>query len=252
MQTPLLSAEADETWPQIVADAAKWQTSKTFTSPVRRPSAREAQAQPQGLSRHSLGQNRSRPVQSHPQKWATKTLGRIGEGWGTFRIIPMESRSRVARTAANFCTVTGFLRRLHPVPHQRKRRQRTPPLEKPRAQKKERGQIAVFFQSTTISPSISKRTKSFAAGTSSPPTRKVHWVAQISANLLRDEELVDLIAQSGGQMGFHRHGVHRPPPTSQTSTKVLNKPGEYAAVLQRPRPAQTSTPSPHSFFGHGQ
>jgi len=30
----------------------------------------------------------------------------------------------------------------------------------------------------------------------------VHWVAQISANLLRDEELVDLIAASGGKWVF--------------------------------------------------
>jgi len=30
----------------------------------------------------------------------------------------------------------------------------------------------------------------------------VHWVAQISANLLRDEELVDLIAAAGGKWIF--------------------------------------------------
>jgi hypothetical protein len=46
-----------------------------------------------------------------------------------------------------------------------------------------------------------KRTKSLlrdviAAGA------QVHWVAQISANLLRDEELVDLIAASGGKWVF--------------------------------------------------
>jgi hypothetical protein len=31
---------------------------------------------------------------------------------------------------------------------------------------------------------------------------QVHWVAQISANLLRDQELVDLIAASGGKWVF--------------------------------------------------
>jgi radical SAM superfamily enzyme YgiQ (UPF0313 family) len=31
---------------------------------------------------------------------------------------------------------------------------------------------------------------------------QVHWVAQISANLLRDEELVDLIAAAGGKWIF--------------------------------------------------
>ncbi len=40
-------------------------------------------------------------------KIATKTLGRIGEGWGTFRIIPMES-GRGCPYGCEFCTVTGF------------------------------------------------------------------------------------------------------------------------------------------------
>jgi len=32
--------------------------------------------------------------------------------------------------------------------------------------------------------------------------RKVHWVAQISANLVRDEELVDLIAGGRRKVDF--------------------------------------------------
>jgi len=60
----------------------------------------------------------------------------------------------------------------------------------------------------------------------------VHWVAQISANLLRDEELVDLIAASGGKWVFI--GMESIDPANLADVnKGFNKPGEYATVLQR-------------------
>jgi radical SAM superfamily enzyme YgiQ (UPF0313 family) len=76
-----------------------------------------------------------------------------------------------------------------------------------------------------------KRTKSLlrdiiAAGA------QVHWVAQISANLLRDEELIDLIAASGGKWIFI--GMESVDPANlKDMNKGFNKPGEYAAVLER-------------------
>src|SRR4029077_7024223 len=55
---------------------------------------------------------------------------------------------------------------------------------------------------------------------------------QISANLLRDEELVDLISASGGKGGFI--GMEAIDPTNlAVCKKGSNKSGEYAAVLQR-------------------
>ena len=80
--------EADETWPQIVADAANGNL-KDLYSPVdafgqeRKPSLKDYPAIP--WDKINLDQFNLVP------KMATKTLGRIGEGWGTFRIIPMES-----------------------------------------------------------------------------------------------------------------------------------------------------------------
>ncbi len=57
-------------------------------------------------------------------------------------------------------------------------------------------------------------------------------MAQISANLLRDEELVDLIAASGGKWVFI--GMESIDPANLASVnKGFNKPGEYAAVLER-------------------
>ena len=76
-----------------------------------------------------------------------------------------------------------------------------------------------------------KRTKSLlrdiiAAGA------EMAWVGQISANLLRDEELVDLIAASGGKWIFI--GMESLDPKSLASVnKGFAKPSEYAAVLDR-------------------
>ncbi len=158
---------------------------------------------------------------------AARSLQRIGDGWGTFRIIPMES-GRGCPYGCEFCTVTGFFgdsirfRTNESVVNELL-------LLKARA-KSESGQIAVFFIDDNFAINI-KRTKSLlrdiiAAGA------QVHWVAQISANLLRDEELVDLIAASGGKWVFI--GMESIDPTNLADVnKGFNKPGEYAAVLER-------------------
>ncbi len=58
------------------------------------------------------------------------------------------------------------------------------------------------------------------------------WIAQISANLLRDEELVDLIAEAGGMLVFI--GMESIDPANLADVnKSFNKPHEYAAVLNR-------------------
>jgi len=61
---------------------------------------------------------------------------------------------------------------------------------------------------------------------------QLSWVGQISANLLRDKELVDLIADSGGKWIFI--GMESLDPANLASVnKSFNKPGEYATVLAR-------------------
>ena len=96
--------------------------------------------------------------------------------------------------------------------------------------RKERGQIAVFFIDDNFAINL-KRTKSLlrdiiAAGA------QLNWVAQISANLLRDQELVDLISASGGKWVFI--GMESIDPANlKDMNKGFNKPEEYSAVLQR-------------------
>ncbi len=80
--------EADATWPLIVNDAAHGQLKEIY-APVdafgqeSKPSLKEYPDIPwQSID---LGQFNLVP------KAARKTLGKIGEGWGTFRIVPVES-----------------------------------------------------------------------------------------------------------------------------------------------------------------
>ena len=214
--------EADETWPKIVEDAARGELKDVY-APV-----------------DESGQERKPTLQAYPAiPWDTINLDQFNQvpkmaagllrrvGWGTFRIIPIES-GRGCPYGCEFCTVTGFFgdsirfRTNQSVVDELL-------LLKARA-RSEGGQVAVFFIDDNFAINI-KRTKSLlrdiiAAGA------QVNWVAQISANLLRDEELVDLIAASGGKWVFI--GMESIDPENLASVnKGFNKPGEYAAVLNR-------------------
>ncbi len=217
--------EADETWPQIVEDAARGELKDIY--------------QPE---RDAKGLDRKPSLQLYPSiPWETLDLNQfslipkvfrswmsgMGAGWGTFHVIPLET-GRGCPYGCEFCTVTGFFgdsirfRTNESVVDELLRL-------KARA-KKERGKIAVFFIDDNLAINT-KRTKSLlrdiiAAGAQLP------WIAQISANLLRDEELVDLIAESGGQWVFI--GMESIDPANMADVnKNFSKPGEYGAVLER-------------------
>src|SRR5450432_3761414 len=219
----LALGEADETWPRIVEDAARGQLKEVY-SPV-----------------DAFGQDHKPSLSNYPAiPWDTldmKQFNRIpaffrpllrhfGYAWETFHIIPIES-GRGCPYGCEFCTVTGFF-------GDSIRFRTNQSIVDEMLMLKERargssGKVAVFFVDDNLAINI-KRTKSLlrdiiAAGA------ELSWVAQISANLLRDEELLDLIAASGGKWIFI--GMESLDPANLASVnKSFNKPSEYAGVLE--------------------
>ncbi|HEX8632746.1 MAG TPA: radical SAM protein [Pyrinomonadaceae bacterium] len=216
--------EADETWPRIVEDAARGQLQDIY-QPV-----------------DAEGKDKKPNLVPYPQipwetldldqfnlvpKIARPLLERMGGGWGTFRVIPIES-GRGCPYGCEFCTVTGFFgdsirfRSNESVVDEILRL-------KARA-RKDGGQVAVFFIDDNFAINV-KRTKSLLRDMIAA-NAQLPWVAQISANLLKDEELVDLIAESGGKWVFI--GMESIDPANMADVnKNFSKPGEYGAVLRR-------------------
>jgi radical SAM superfamily enzyme YgiQ (UPF0313 family) len=215
--------EADETWPRIVEDAARGRLREIY-APLdalgqdAKPTLRDYPAIPWD----------SLPMQQFNRipGFVGRIMRHFGYGWETFHIIPIET-GRGCPYGCDFCTVTGFFgdsirfRTNQSIVDEMLRL-------KARA-RSTRGQIAVFFVDDNFAINV-KRTKSLlrdiiAAGAA------LSWVGQISANLLKDEELIDLIAASGGRWIFI--GMESLDAANLASVgKSFNKPAEYAGVLR--------------------
>jgi radical SAM superfamily enzyme YgiQ (UPF0313 family) len=98
-----------------------------------------------------------------------------------------------------------------------------------RRARKEKGQVAVFFIDDNLAIN-KKRLKSLLRDIIAADAQ-LPWVAQISANLLADEELVDLIADAGGKWIFI--GMESIDPANMADVnKTFSKPANYKDVLE--------------------
>ena len=216
--------EADETWPMIVADAERGEL-KDIYKPV-----------------DETGKERKPSLQPYPKiAWETFNLEQFdmvpkvvrpflkkyGSGWGSLHMIPIES-GRGCPYGCEFCTVTGFFgdsirfRTNESIVEELLR------LKRPA--RKARTQVMVFFIDDNFAINI-KRTKALLRDIIAA-NAQLPWLAQISANLLRDEELVDLMAESGCHWVFI--GMESIDPVNLADVnKSFNKPVEYATVLNR-------------------
>lgn len=216
--------EADETWPRIVEDAANGQLKEVYA-----PLGADGKERKPNLSNYPVIPWESLDLRQFNMvpRVLKPLLSRISLGWGTCRIVPIES-GRGCPYGCEFCTVTGFFG--DSVRFRTNQSIVDELLNLKARAKQERGQIIVFFVDDNFAINI-KRTKSLlrdiiAAGAQLP------WTAQISANLLRDQELVDLIADAGGRIIFI--GMESIDPANLADVnKNFNKPHEYGAVLQR-------------------
>ena len=215
--------EADDTWPRIVEDTANG-CLKELYEPVDadgkevKPSLDEY---PEiGWTELDLDQFNMVP------RLLRQKLSKLGGGWGSFRVIPIES-GRGCPYGCEFCTVTGFF-----GDSLRFRSDESVVSEMLRLKRRaheEGGQVAVFFVDDNFAIDR-KRTKSLLRAIIAADAQ-LPWVAQISANLLEDEELVDLIDQAGGKWMFI--GMESIDDTNlKDVNKGFNKPETYQPVLE--------------------
>src|SRR5256714_2854022 len=216
--------EADELWPQIVADAVRGELKEIYkpldeTGKERKPSLQPYPAIP--WEKLDLEQFNMVPKIVRP------LLERHANGWQSVHLIPIES-GRGCPYGCEFCTVTGFFG--DSIRFRSNESVVGELLRLKQHARKNRRQVIVFFIDDNFAINI-KRTKSLLrdiidAGAQLP------WMAQISANLLRDEELVDLVAAAHGKWIFI--GMESIDSVNLADVnKNFNKPAEYSAVLNR-------------------
>jgi len=215
--------EADETWPQIVEDAARGELKEVY-QPRLDEKGNDVKPSLQPYP-HIPWESLDLEQFSLVPKFFQPMLSKMGEGWGKFFVVPIET-GRGCPYGCEFCTVTGFFgdsirfRTNESVVEELLRL-------KQRA-KDERGQIAVFFIDDNLAIN-KKRLKSLCRDIIAAEAQ-LPWVAQISANLLADEELVDLIADAGARWIFI--GMESIDPANMADVnKTFSKPANYKDVL---------------------
>ena len=218
--------EADQIWPTIIEDAARGTLQEIYMArdaagEVAKPSLvdypvipwEQMDLEPFNLIRHF-------------PKWARWALSYIGMTWQSFQLFPIET-GRGCPYGCEFCSVTGYFG--NSIRFRSNESIISELLTLKSLEKRQKGKIAVFFIDDNLAID-SKRTKSLLREIVARGAQ-VSWVGQISINLLRDEELVSLIAQSGGKwifVGLESINTEN----LKSIRKGFNKPEQYREVLE--------------------
>jgi radical SAM superfamily enzyme YgiQ (UPF0313 family) len=219
--------EADQTWPLIVEDCARGELKEVYAAvDAKGESIKPSLAEYPEIPWESIDLEQFNLI-GHVPKPVRLILEKMGMSWKSLYVVPIES-GRGCPYGCDFCTVTGFFgdsirfRTDESVVDELLRL-------KARA-KHERGKMGVFFIDDNFAINV-KRTKSLLREIIKRDA-VLPWVAQISINLLRDEELLDLIVQSGGRWIFI--GLESTDPDNLKGVnKGFNKPAEYQVILDR-------------------
>jgi radical SAM superfamily enzyme YgiQ (UPF0313 family) len=215
--------EADATWPDIVTDAAKGELKEVYQPKL---DAKGNDVKP-GLQPypHIPWESLDLEQFSLVPKFLQPLLSKFGEGWGKFFVVPIET-GRGCPYGCEFCTVTGFFG--DSIRFRSNESVVDELLRLKQRSRRERGQFAVFFIDDNLAIN-KKRLKSLLRDIIAAEAQ-LPWVAQISANLLADDELVDLIAEAGAKWIFI--GMESIDPANMADVnKTFSKPANYKAVL---------------------
>ncbi len=216
--------EADDYWAQMVEDAANRVLKETYQPKIdEKGNDFKPSLQPYP---HIPWESLDLEQFSLVPKMLKPYLSKMGEGWGSFHVVPIET-GRGCPYGCEFCTVTGFFgdsirfRTNESVVEEL--------LRLKARSRKEKGQMAVFFIDDNLAIN-KKRLKSLLRDIIAADAQ-LPWVAQISANLLGDDELVDLIADAGAKWIFI--GMESIDPANMADVnKTFSKPENYPAVLE--------------------
>jgi radical SAM superfamily enzyme YgiQ (UPF0313 family) len=217
--------EADETWPRVVRDAALHQLQKVY-----RPAIVDSEVARPALNNYPVIDWEKLDLalfnlMRYVPAFIKGLLKYLGFSYDNVYAIPVES-GRGCPYGCEFCTVTSFFGQQ--VRFRDNQNVIAELLRLKAMAKQNNGLLMIFFVDDNFAINR-KRLKSLLRDMIRYDAC-VPWTGQISMNLLGDEEMLQLIAASGGRWIFV--GLESVDSESlREAHKNFNKPTEYKAVL---------------------